>query len=54
MYRPLPSIEILMAKRAKKNVGNLPGIFQRRVKGIDGGYKLIDLLSDRGGSEVAA
>ena len=53
MYRPLPSIEILMAKRAKKSVGNFPGIFQSRVKGIDGGCKLTDLLYDRGGSEVA-
>ena len=53
MYRPLPSIEILMAKRAKKSVGNFPGIFQSRVKGIDDGCKLTDLLSDRGGSEIA-
>ena len=39
MYGPLPSI-----------VGDFPGILQSRVKGIDGSYKLSELLFGRGGS----
>ena len=33
--------------------GNFPGIFKSRMKGIDGGYKLSELLSGRGGSADA-
>ena len=31
----------------------MPGIFKSRVKGIDGGYKLSELFSGRGGSTDA-
>ena len=34
-------------------VGDFPGILQSRVKGIDGSYKLSELLSGRGGSADA-
>ena len=34
-------------------VGNFPGIFKSRMKGIDGGYKLSELLFGRGGSADA-
>ena len=37
----------------KRSVGNFPGIFKSRIKGIDGGYKLSELLSGRGGSADA-
>ena len=33
--------------------GNFPGIFKSRMKGIDGGYKLSELLFGRGGSADA-
>ena len=38
----------------KRSLGNFPGIFKSRIKGIDGGYKLSELLlSGRGGSADA-
>ena len=51
MHKSLPSIEILMSRKA--SVRNLPHMFKIRVKGIDGGYKLSELLSGRGGSADA-
>ena len=32
---------------------NFPGIFKSRMKGVDGGYKLSELLLGRGGSADA-
>ena len=40
-------------KKSQRSVGNFPVIFKSRVKGIDGGYKLCDLLSGRRGSANA-
>ena len=54
MLKPLPSIEILMSRKATlKKSRKFPRIFKSRVKGIDGGYTLSELLSGRGGSADA-
>ena len=37
-------------KNSQRSVRNFPGIFKSRIKGIDGSYKLSELLSGRGGS----
>ena len=42
-----------MSRNGQRSVGNSPGIFQSRVKRIDGGYKLSELLSGRGGGADA-
>ena len=53
MHKQLPPVEILMTKKSQRSVGNFPGIFKNRMKGIDGGYKLSELLSGRGVSADA-
>ena len=52
MHKPLPSVEILMSRKAKEG-RNFPSIFKIRVKGTDVGYKLSELPSCRGGSADA-
>ena len=42
MHRPLPSIEVLISRKAKQVS---KGIFLSRVKGIGSGCKLSELLS---------
>ena len=42
-----------MSRKSQRSAVNFLGIFQSRVKGIDGGYKLSELLSGRGGSADA-
>ena len=49
MHKPLPSIETLISRNAKELSENFPGIFKSRVKRIDSGYKLIEVLSGRRG-----
>ena len=49
----MPSIEILMSRKAKE-VSEISHVYWRaRWKKIDGGYKVSELLSGRGGSADA-
>ena len=43
MHKPLPSIETLMSRNAKK----FPGIFKSRMKRINSSYNLIEFRSCR-------
>ena len=54
MHKPLPSVEILMSRKAKE-VSEISQVYLRSGsrKGTDVGYKLSELPSCRGGSADA-